>query len=218
MANVEDSKEGKVEDNPIQDVAGKDDHVEVATKAVAAEPLDYAKDMWTTYQQDYLKELNEICYNDDYPALYNTVQVKQEPDDLLHADPVWTGGKFIRKKLSHYQKEHIEELKAKMLDATRRLAAISEERKNTTQPASVSQADYGSINEERKRLDKTYYEESLPIMFKLQLETDSTPRPIVNEDRYRLEWESIKFAVDAVHLSFGKALIKKAKTSQNLYT
>lgn len=199
-SNDKEKPEAPIASTPATDLGGKVD--------------DYATTMWTNYQQEYLAAISPHCYDEEFDTLFNNAQVKNL-EDLLRADPVWTEGKFVRKRLTQYQKEHIEELKAKMLDATRKIAIATEQAKNAD---SKVPPDYGNLNADRKQKEKIYYEESLPIMFNLQLKDDTKPRNITTEDSYRLEWESIKFAVDSVHLSFGKSMPKKAKTSRNLYT
>jgi hypothetical protein len=183
--------------------------------AVPPNPEVNTKMMWTEYQNEYLAQLNEICYNQEFPVQFNDANVKNL-EDLLHVEAVWISGKLVRKRLTEYQVEYLEGLKSKMFDAVRKASFTLEDYREKKIPIPE---DYALLNEKRRTAETEYYEEALKIMFKLKLEKPGTSeRELTQEDRYRLERDPMKFAIDAVHLSFSKALPKKAKTSQNLYT
>lgn len=175
----------------------------------------YVMNMWTNYQNEYIAQLNDICYNQEFPVHFNDAEVK-DVEDLLHIEAVWVSGKLLRKRLTEYQTEYLENLKSKMFDAIRKAGLSLEDYKEKNIPLPE---DYTVLNEKRRRAETEYYEEALKIMFKLKLDKDgSDERQIVHEDKYRLERDPCKFAIDAVHLSFGKRLPKNPKTLQNLYT
>jgi hypothetical protein len=192
----------------------KSSSLPVAVSPVAiAEP--YSKTMWNEYQNDYLSQLSEICYNQEFDIQFNDANVKNL-DDLIHVEGVWISGKLIRKRLTEAQVEYLEDLKSKMFDAVRKASLTLEDYREKKIPIPE---DYAVLNEKRRSAETEYHDEALQIMFKLKLEKPGiSEREIVQEDRYRLERDPVKFAIDAVHLSFSKALPKKAKTSQNLYT
>jgi hypothetical protein len=174
-----------------------------------------ASQMWETYQNEYVKAINEICYDDSFDVLYNDIEDGgKNNENLLYGNPNWVKASLVRRQLNTIQVEHLDDTKSRWIELLKNASMSREDYAKQNLPVPEN---FATLNQERKDAEKQYYEDACQIMFQIKVD-DKPERGLTLDDYHRLERNEMKFAVDAVHLSLNKALPKKAKTSQNLYT